>query len=86
MKMLSSARPLPSIADLYPGFREQPVPAGLSLPDMEAVIRAVAARFWVRAAAVTTYNPDCDQDEQTLRVGLRIIELLAECASDGTSR
>ena len=32
---------------------------------------------------LTTYNPDRDQDEKTWRVGLRIIELLAECASFG---
>jgi len=32
---------------------------------------------------LTTYNPDHDQDEKTLRVGLRIIELLAERSSPG---
>jgi arginase len=71
---------------IAPGIVDPPVPGGLSLPDMEAVIRAVAARFWIRAAALTTYNPNRDRDKQTLRVGLRIIELLAECASDGKSR
>ena len=33
---------------------------------------------------LTTNNPDRDQDEKTLRAGLRIIGLLAECASSGT--
>jgi arginase family enzyme len=42
-------------------------------------IRAVADRFRIAAAALTTYNPDLDQDDQTLRAGLRIIEVLAEC-------
>ena len=64
-----------------PGIVDTPVPGGLSLQDMEEAIRAVAARFRIRAAALTTYNPDLDQDDKTLRAGLRIIELLAECAS-----
>jgi arginase len=64
-----------------PGIVDSPVPGGLSLQNMEEVIRAVAARFRIRAAALTTYNPDLDQDDKTLRAGLRIIELLAECAS-----
>ena len=51
------------------------------MPQMEEAIRAVAARFRLRAVALATYNPDCDQDEKTLRAGLRIMELLAECAS-----
>jgi arginase len=46
-----------------PGIVDSPVPGGLSLQDMEGAVRAVAARFRVRAAALTTYNPDLDQDE-----------------------
>ncbi len=61
-----------------PGIVDPPVPGGLSLQDMEEVVRAVTARFHVRAAALTTYNPDLDQDDKTLRAGLRIIELLVE--------
>jgi hypothetical protein len=48
---------------------------------VEEVVRAVAARFQLRAVALTTYNPECDQEEKTLRTGLRIIDLLAECMS-----
>lgn len=55
------------------------VPGGLSLRDMEAAIRAVAARFQIRAATIATYSPDLDQDEKTLQAGLRMIELLADC-------
>jgi arginase len=65
-----------------PGVVDPPVPGGLSLEDLEAAIRATAARFRIRAAALATYNPDLDQGERTLRAGLRIIELLAECAGD----
>jgi len=68
----------PSIA---PGLVDEPVPGGLSLPQVEEVVRAVAARFQLRAVALTTYNPECDQQEKTLRTGLRLIDLLAECLS-----
>jgi arginase family enzyme len=50
---------------------------------MDEVIHAVAGGFRIRAVALTAYNPDLDQDEETLEAGLRIIELLAECASEG---
>lgn len=64
----------PSVA---PAIVDQPVPGGLSLGHLETVLRGVAERFRVRAAAVTTYDPALDQDERTLRVVLRIAELLA---------
>jgi len=57
-----------------------PVPGGLSLEDMEESIRAVFARFRVRAATLAVYDPDRDQDDKTLRAGLRIIEVLADSA------
>lgn len=66
---------------LAPGLVDEPVPGCLSLPQVEEVVRAVAARFQLRAVVLTTYNPECDQEEKTLRTGLRIIDLLAECMS-----
>ena len=63
-----------------PGIVDSPVPGGLSLQQMDEAIREVAARFRIRAAVVATYNPDLDEDEKTLRVGLHIMELLAGCA------
>ena len=63
-----------------PGIVDAPVPGGLSLEDAEDVVRAIAERFRIRAAAVTTYNPERDEDEKTLRVALRIVELIGECA------
>jgi len=65
-----------------PGVVFDPVPGGLSLEDMEEGIRAVFARFRVRAATLAVYNPDRDQDDKTLRAGLRIIEVLAEAAGE----
>lgn len=60
------------------GIVDPPVPGGMSLAQMERAIRATAARFRVAAAALTTYNPDLDNDGRTLRAGVRIIELAAE--------
>ncbi|HEX7091847.1 MAG TPA: arginase family protein [Longimicrobiales bacterium] len=64
----------PSVA---PAIVDRPVPGGLSLGQLETVLRGVAGRFRVCAAAVTTYDPALDPDERTLRVVLRIAELLA---------
>jgi arginase family enzyme len=58
------------------------VPGGLSLEDMEESIRAVFARFRVRAATLAVYDPDLDQDDKTLRAGLRIIGVLAEAVRE----
>jgi arginase len=63
-----------------PGIVDSPVPGGLCLEDVEKTIRAAAARFRIRAASLTTFDPDCDREEKTLRAGLRIVEVLAESA------
>jgi arginase len=65
--------------DVAPGVADEPVPGGLSLEDGEAIIRATAERFRIKAATLATYTPDLDRDDKTLRLGLRLIELLEEC-------
>lgn len=60
-----------------PAIVDQPMPGGLSLEQLEMVLRGSVQRFRVRAAAVTTYDPALDPDERTLRVVLRIAELMA---------
>ena len=62
-----------------PGIVDQPVPGGLSLQQMEDAVRAAAARFRVRAVTLATYNPDLDEDDKTLRAGLRLLELIPQC-------
>ena len=57
-----------------------PVPAGMSLEYMEESLRAVFARFHVKAATLAVYDPDHDQDGKTLRTALRLIEIVAEGA------
>jgi arginase len=71
--------------EVAPGIADKPVPGGLSLADAEAIIRATADRFRIRAATLATYTPDRDHDDMTLRVALRILELLGDYASGRTS-
>jgi hypothetical protein len=39
-------------------------------------VRAVRERFTVRAATIVTYAPAHDRDDRTLRLALRLIDLL----------
>ncbi len=68
--------------EVAPGLVMPPVEGGVSLPDMEEIMIAVAGRFRIRAATLATYNPDLDGDEKTLRAGLRIMEALAAGLTD----
>jgi arginase len=63
-----------------PGIVDQPVPGGLSLPHAEEAVRATAARFRIRAATLATFTPEHDRNDTTLRLALRVIELIGECA------
>jgi arginase len=69
--------------DVAPGIVDPPVPGGLSLADLEELVRGVADRFQIRAAALTTYDPGLDRDDRTLHAALRVVELLAEARSRG---
>jgi arginase len=64
-----------------PGIVDEPVPGGLSLAQMEALIGAVTARLPIAAATIATYTPARDQQDRTLHADLRIIELLDEYAA-----
>ncbi len=64
--------------ELAPGIADEPVPGGLSLTDGETIVGAVAERFDIRAATIATYAPQRDEDERTLRLAVRLIELIAE--------
>jgi arginase len=64
-----------------PGVVDEPVPGGLSLAQMEDLIRAVTARLPIAAATIATYTPVNDQQDKTLAADLRIIELLAQHAA-----
>jgi arginase len=59
-----------------PGIVDEPVPGGLSSADGERIVRATRDRFRIRAVTVATYTPDRDVDEKTLRLSLRLLEML----------
>lgn len=67
--------------EIAPGIVDHPVPGGLSVPQVEDLIRAVCGRFRVIAAALTTYTPGRDRDGRTWRTDLYVLEVLAECWS-----
>jgi arginase family enzyme len=68
--------------EVAPGVVDEPAPGGLSLEQAEPILRATAERFRIRAATLATYTPVLDHDHKTLRVELRIIELLGDHASN----
>jgi arginase len=58
-----------------------PAPGGLTGDEVRNVVRAVAARLPIAAAAITAYDPTCDADGRMLEVGLSLMELIAEVAA-----
>jgi hypothetical protein len=56
-------------------------PGGLSLEEMDEAIRLIAAQVRVKAAALTAYNPDYEEDDRTLKAGLHLVTLLAAAAT-----
>lgn len=63
-----------------PGIVDEPVPGGLSAEQAETVIRGASDRFRIRAATLATFTPERDDDDKTLRLALRLIELIGEAA------
>jgi arginase len=61
-----------------------PAPGGPSVEEMEQAIRTLGQRFHIQAAAMTAYNPDSDQEDKTLRAGLRLLVQLAQSASSAS--
>jgi arginase family enzyme len=58
-----------SDAQVAPGVVFDPVPRGLSLEDMEEVIRSAFTRFRVRACTLAVYNPERDQNDNVRLLG-----------------
>ena len=67
--------------DVAPGTADEPVPGGLSRADAETIIGAAGERFRIRAATLATYTPSNDENEKTLHLALRLIELVGETAA-----
>jgi arginase len=67
--------------EVAPGIVDEPAPGGLSREDAEAIIRGAGKRFRIQAATLATFTPDRDRDDKTLRLALRLIDLVGDYAS-----
>jgi arginase len=52
-------------------------PGGLPLRELEEAIHQIAQRFTIKAATLSAYDPACDQDDKTLKAGLRLMGTVA---------
>jgi arginase len=58
-----------------------PAPEGLTPGEVEEILQAVSRRFNVKSAAMTAFDPERDQGDRTLRVGIRLMGALADAAA-----
>jgi arginase len=56
-------------------------PGGLTASEVREVIRDVAGRIPIAAAAITAYDPVEDRDDRILTIGLELMELIAKLAA-----
>jgi arginase len=71
--------------NVAPGVADEPVPGGLTLEDAEEIMRATGERFRIRAVTLATFTPEHDENGTTLRLGLRLLELVGEYAANAGS-
>ena len=65
--------------EVAPGVVDEPVPGGLTQEQAELIIRQTASCLRLRAVTLATFTPSRDEDSKTLRLGLRLIEVIGEC-------
>lgn len=53
-------------------------PNGLSSNEVEQVVQMITERFQMKVAALTTYNPEYDEDSKILQIGLRLLNVIAD--------
>lgn len=57
-----------------------PVAGGLTVAEIESIVREIGRSVPIKAAAVTAYSPEHDTDGRIAQAALRIIETLLEAA------
>lgn len=72
--------------EVAPGVVDEPVAGGLSREQAEEIIQATVDRFRIRAATLATFTPERDEGDATLRLALRMLELLADYAAPDESQ
>jgi arginase len=60
-------------------------PGGLSVAQVEQIVRLLGSQLPIRAAALTAYDPAIDTTGRAARCGLRLLHCLAEVARHGES-
>jgi len=65
--------------DLSPGvnFSE---PGGISPDVLYDAVRLIASRVPIAAAAIANFNPDRDRENRTLRIALRLVDILGDAS------
>jgi arginase family enzyme len=69
-----------------PGIVDEPVAGGLSGEEAETIISTTGERFRIRAATLATYTPERDEDDKTLRLALRLLDVIAASAHGNDQR
>ena len=59
-------------------------PNGLSLDEMEKATLMIAEKFRIKAAVLTAYNPDNEEDDKTLQTGLHLLTTIATAVANST--
>lgn len=54
---------------------------GLNPTEVRDTVRTIASRFNICGASVTAFDPDADEENKGIRVGIELIELICEMAS-----
>jgi len=70
-----------SLDPLYAPGVDFPAPNGLSVEDVETAVSMVARIFRIRAASLTAYNPDKDEENKTLQAGMRLLATVADAVA-----
>ncbi|HEX8231589.1 MAG TPA: arginase family protein [Chloroflexia bacterium] len=53
-------------------------PGGLPVSEVEAAIREIAQRFTIKAATLSAYDPAYDNEDKTLKAGMRLMRTVVE--------
>ncbi len=65
---------------------DYPTPDGLSLNELEQAIRVIGEKLQIKAVNLTAYNPEHDQDAQTIQSAFRLIDSIIEVIISQTTK
>lgn len=59
-----------------------PVPAGLSVEDVEEIILMISRNLDIEAAALTAFNPEKDVEDRTLEAGMSLLDTIVNSKTE----